>query len=483
MKVGIMLEYLMHINGEAVGASLPKIDVINPANGEKVGTVPNGGKAEAILAIEAANEAFTLWSQLTAYERANYLKKLNDLIIANQEELGKIMTLEMGKPIAQSLGEAIYSASFVEWYAEEAKRIYGETIPSHMNNKRMQVWKKPVGVVGAITPWNFPLAMITRKIAPALAAGCTVVIKPSRESPLTAMKFMELVEEANFPKGVVNVVTGSSSQIVGEMMENPIVRKVTFTGSTEVGKLLIEQSAKNVTKLSLELGGHAPFIVLDDANIDLAVEHAIVSKFRNTGQTCVCANRVYVQEDVYDEFVEKFAERVSNLNVGDTFDQSVEIGPLINESGLEKVTHQVEEAVEKGAKVVTGGKRLDYSGYYYAPTVIRDVDHSMEIMYEETFGPVAPVQKIKTDKEAIELANNTPYGLAAYLFTESVSRGINIIEQLDYGIVGWNDGLPSAAQAPFGGMKESGYGREGGREGIEAFLETQYVSIGINTKK
>lgn len=469
----------MHINGEEVGAQLPKIDVVNPANGEKVGTVPNGGKEEAKLAIEAAHEAFKTWSQLTAYDRSNYLKKLNDLIIANQDELGKIMTLEMGKPIAQSIGEAVYAASFVEWYAEEGKRIYGETIPPHVTNKRMQVWKKPVGVVGAITPWNFPLAMITRKIAPALAAGCTVVVKPSRESPLSAMKFMELVNEAGFPKGVVNVVTGSSSQIVGEMMENPLVRKVTFTGSTEVGKLLIEQSAINVTKLSLELGGHAPFIVLDDANIDLAVEHAIMSKFRNTGQTCVCANRIYVQEKVYDEFVEKFSERVRKLNVGDTFDQSVDIGPLINESGLEKVAQHVEDAIEKGAKVVTGGSRLNSNGYYYSPTVIRDVDRSMEIMYEETFGPVAPVQKIITDEEAIELANNTPYGLAAYLFTESVSRGINIIEKLDYGIVGWNDGLPSAAQAPFGGMKESGYGREGGHEGIDAFLETQYVSIGI----
>lgn len=470
----------MYINGEDVGAELPKIDVINPANGEKVGSVPNGGKAEAKRAIEAAHTAFSTWTRLTAYERSNYLKKLNDLILENQEELAKTMTLEMGKPISQSIGEAVYAATFVEWYAEEAKRIYGETIPSHMTNKRMQVWKKPVGVVGAITPWNFPLAMITRKIAPALAAGCTVVVKPSRESPLTALKFMELINEAGFPKGVVNIVTGSSSQIVGEMMENPLVRKVTFTGSTEVGKLLIEQSAKNVTKLSLELGGHAPFIVLDDANIDLAVEHAIISKFRNTGQTCVCANRIFVQEKVYDAFVEKFAERVRKLNVGDTFDKSVDIGPLINESGLEKVAHHVQEAVEKGAQVVTGGNRLASKGFYYAPTVIRDVDPSMEIMREETFGPVAPVQKIKTDEEAVALANDTPYGLAAYLFTENVARGIRIIEQLDYGIVGWNDGLPSAAQAPFGGMKESGYGREGGREGMEAFLETQYVSIGLS---
>lgn len=344
----------------------------------------------------------------------------------------------------------------------------------------MQVWKKPVGVVGAITPWNFPLAMITRKIAPALAAGCTVIVKPSRESPLTAMKFIELVERAGFPPGVVNVVTGSSSQIVGEMMDDARVRKVTFTGSTEVGKLFIEQSAKNVTKLSLELGGHAPFIVLDDANVDAAVEHVLASKFRNTGQTCVCANRIFVQASVYESFVEKFSKRVSEMSVGDGLDEAVEIGPLINKDGLQKVAHQVEDAVKKGAKVVTGGNKLEREGLFYAPTVIRDVNSSMEIMYEETFGPVAPIQKITTDKEAIELANDTPFGLAAYVFTENMSRGMNVIEQLDFGIVGWNDGLPSAAQAPFGGMKDSGYGREGGKEGIEAFLETQYVSIGLS---
>lgn len=473
------MDYLMHINGELVGENLGKIEVRNPANGELVGTVPNGGKEEAVMAIDAAYEAFNSWSKLTAYERANYLKKLNDLIIENEQELGKIMTLEMGKPITQSVGEATYAASFVEWYAEEAKRVYGETIPSHIASKRMQVWRKPVGVVGAITPWNFPLAMITRKIAPALAAGCTVVIKPSKESPLTAMKFMELVEQVGFPKGVINVVTGSSSQIVGEMMNNPKVRKVTFTGSTEVGKLLIEQSAKNVTKLSLELGGHAPFIVLDDANIDLAVKHVIASKFRNAGQTCVCANRIFVQAGVYEEFVEKFAQQVSKMHVGDGLDESVEIGPLINEGGLTKVSSQVEDAVTKGAKVVTGGNRIDGDGLFYQPTVIRDVDNSMVIMKEETFGPVAPVQKIETDEEAIELANSTEFGLAAYVFTENVARGINVIEQLDFGIVGWNDGLPSAAQAPFGGMKESGFGREGGHEGMDAFLETQYVSIGL----
>lgn len=473
------MDYLMYINGENVGEALAKIDVLNPANGQRVGSVPNGGKDEAIRAIEAASDSLANWSQITAYERSAYLKKLNALLHEHKDELGKIMTLEMGKPITQSVGEVIYAASFVEWYAEEAKRIYGETIPSHDPNKRMQVWKKPIGVVGAITPWNFPLAMITRKIAPALAAGCTVVVKPSRESPLTAMKFMELVKKAGFPAGVVNMITGSSSAIVGEMMADERVRKVTFTGSTEIGKLLIEQSAQTVKKLSLELGGHAPFIVLDDAKLDLAVEHVLASKFRNAGQTCVCANRIYVQEQVYEAFVEKFAKRVSEMKVGDGLDEAVEIGPLINEAGLEKVSLQVDDAVDKGATVVTGGSKLKGEGLFYKPTVLRDVDQSMDIMFEETFGPIAPIQRIKTDDEALELANSTPFGLAAYVFTESVSRGTRLIEGLDFGIIGWNDGLPSAAQAPFGGMKESGYGREGGKDGIEAFLETQYLSIGL----
>src|SRR5699024_9891478 len=376
-------------------------------------------------------------------------------------------------------GEVVYGASFVEWYAEEAKRVYGETIPSHAANKRLQVWKKPVGVVAAITPWNFPLAMITRKIAPALAAGCTVIIKPSKESPITAVKFMELAEQAGFPEGVINLVTGSSTEIVGEMMDNEKVRKITFTGSTEVGKLLIEQSAKQVKRLSLELGGHAPFIVLDDANLDKAVEGVLASKFRNGGQTCVCANRIYVQSGIYEQFIDKFAEKVRLLSVGNGL-EDIDIGPLINEDGLKKVKHHVEDAVQKGASVVTGGNRIEGKGTFYEPTVLRDIDPSMVIMQEETFGPVAPIQKIESNEEAAELANSTEYGLAAYLFTENVSRGTKLIEQLDFGIVGWNDGVPSAAQAPFGGMKESGIGREGGHEGMDAFIETQYVSIGLD---
>lgn len=468
----------MVINGEKTGLNLEKIDVLNPATNKLVGTIPNGGKEEADQAVEAAYEAFKQWSEKTAYERATYLQKLNGLILENQDEFARTMTLEMGKPLNESKGEVVYAASFVEWYAEEAKRVYGETIPSHASNKRLQVWKKPVGVVAAITPWNFPLAMITRKIAPALAAGCTVIIKPSKESPITAIKFMELVEKAGFLRGVINLVTGSSSKIVGAMMENEKVRKITFTGSTEIGKLLIEQSAKQVKRLSLELGGHAPFIVLDDANINKAVEGVLASKFRNGGQTCVCANRIYVQTGIYDQFVEKFAEKVKKLKVGDGLDE-VDIGPLINEDGLQKVENHIKDAVEKGASLVTGGNRIEGNGTFFEPTVLRDIDPSMIIMQEETFGPVAPIQKIESDEEAAELANSTEYGLAAYVFTENVSRGTKLIEKLDFGIVGWNDGVPSAAQAPFGGMKESGVGREGGHEGMDAFLETQYVSIGI----
>ena len=475
-----MENYAMHINGNWVGEELDTLSVINPANNETVGTVPVGGEAEANKAIEAAHHAFGAWSKLTAYERSAYLERLHDLMLENQEELAQIMTLEMGKPIHESRGEVNYAASFIKWFAEEGKRIYGETIPAHVKGKRLQVWRKPVGVVAAITPWNFPAAMLTRKMGPALAAGCTVIMKPSSESPITAVKLMELCEEAGFPKGVVNLVTGSSSKIAKALMEDNRVRKITFTGSTEVGKILIRQSADQVKRLSLELGGHAPLIVLDDADIDTAVAGAIASKFRNAGQTCICANRVYVQSGVYEEFLEKFSKKVEKLTVGNGLDESVDIGPLINQAGLEKVTRHVDEAVAKGASVVTGGKSItDQGGVFYSPTVIGDVDPSMVIMQEETFGPVAPVQKVETEAEAIAFANDTPYGLAAYVFTESVARGMQVIEQLDYGIVGWNDGAPSAAQVPFGGMKESGIGREGGREGIEEFLESQYVSIGM----
>lgn len=470
----------MVVNGEKIGADLDKIDVINPATNEKIGSVPNGQGHEAKLAIDAAHDAFKTWSKTTAYERASLLHQLKDLLNEATEDFAETMTKEMGKPYKESKGEVSYAASFIDWYAEEGKRVYGETVPSHVANKRMQVWKKPVGVVAAITPWNFPLAMITRKIAPALAVGCTVIIKPSKESPLTAVKFMDLVEKAGFPPGVINLVTGSSSKIVGEIMNNEKVRKITFTGSTEVGKILIEQSANQVKRLSLELGGHAPFIILDDANLDQAIKGVLSSKFRNSGQTCVCANRIYVQSAIYEQFIKGFSEAVQALKIGEGIDTSVDIGPLINEEGLEKVDNQVKDAVGKGASVVTGGKRHGDIGSFYQPTVIRDVTESMVIMNEETFGPIAPIQKVETEEEAIRLANNTPFGLAAYVFTKDIARGTKLIEALDYGIVGWNDGLPSAAQVPFGGMKESGFGREGGHEGMDSFLETQYVSIGLD---
>lgn len=476
-----MKHHLMYINGEWLGGDLEKLDVINPANGQIVGSVPIGGEEEANVAIDAAYDAFQTWSQTTAYERANYLKRLYELMIEHRDDLAQTMTMEMGKPINESIGEVTSAAAFLEWFAEEGKRVYGEILPTHTTSKRLQVWKKPVGVVAAITPWNFPAAMLARKMGPALAAGCTIVIKPSSESPLTAIKMIELCEKAGFPKGVINLVTGSSSKIGKAIMENEKIRKVTFTGSTEVGKILIEQSAHQVKRLSLELGGHAPLIVLNDANVDLAVKGTIASAFRNAGQTCVCANRIYVQSGIHDEFVEKFSEAVSQLKVGNGTDVNVDIGPLVNRASLEKVSHHVEDALSKGATLMTGGKLITKDGgTFYAPTVLSNANPSMVIMKEETFGPVAPIQKVETIEEAIVLANDTPYGLAAYVFTDSIAIGTRLIEQLNFGIVGWNDGTPSAVQAPFGGMKESGVGREGGREGIEAFLESQYVSIAIS---
>ena len=476
----IVKAYGNYINGEWVGKDLPTRDVVNPVTNEVIGYVPNGGTKETKEAIEAAHFAFLSWSQTTAYERGKLLRQLHELVLENKEELAKTMTLEMGKPIRESRGEVDSVASFLDWYAEEGKRIYGETIPSHNTNKRLQVWKKPVGVVGAITPWNFPAGMLARKMGPALAAGCTIVIKPSSESPLTAIKIVELCEQAGFPKGVVNLVTGSSQEIGDELMANPKVRKITFTGSTEVGKQLIEQSAAQVKRLSLELGGHAPVIILDDANIDLAVRESVASAFRNTGQTCVCANRIYVQEGIHDQFVEKYVEAVQALKVENSLEETAEIGPLINKSSLNKVIEHVEDAVQKGAKVACGGERLQELGEnFYKPTVLCNVDSSMIVMHEETFGPLAPIQKISSIEEAAALANDTPYGLAAYVFTNNVSKGMKLIEKLEYGIIGWNDGVPSTTQAPFGGMKESGVGREGGHEGIEPYIESQFVSINL----
>lgn len=475
-----MLEKLNYINGEWIGSELDSMQVVNPATEELVGTVPKGGTSETREAINAAHQAFKTWSQTTAYERAGLLNKLHQLLLKNKDDLAELMTIEMGKPINESKGEVEYSASFIDWFANEGKRTYGQTIPTHDSGKRLQVWKQPVGVVAAITPWNFPLAMLTRKMAPALAAGCSLVIKPSSESPLTALRLIELCEEAGFPKGVINIVTGSSSLIGNEILNNQKVRKITFTGSTEVGKYLMEKGAQQIKRLSLELGGHAPIIVLDDADIDKAVQGSIASKFRNSGQTCICGNRFYVQSSIYEEFNKRFTEEVQKLQIGNGIEESNQIGPLINKSAVTKVEKHVQDAVEKGGKVTFGGSvATEIGDTFYYPTVIRDANDSMLIMNEETFGPVAPIQKFENDDEVVQYANSTPYGLAAYVFTESNSRGIKLIEKLNYGIVGWNDGAPSAAHAPFGGMKESGMGREGGQQGIEDFLEKQYVSIGI----
>ena len=468
----------MFIDGEWTGTELPTFDVINPANGEVIAAVPNGGKEEAKKAVDAAYNAFLSWSKKTAGERSALLYKWHRLIDEHKEEIGEIMTREQGKPLKEAIGEVDYANSFISWYAEEGKRIYGETIPASHENKRILVLKQPVGVVAAITPWNFPAAMITRKVAPALAAGCTVVVKPAEQTPLTAFKLAELAEKAGIPKGVLNIITGNPQEIGETWLADERVRKITFTGSTEVGKILMRGAADTVKKVSLELGGQAPFIVLDDANIEKAVAGAIASKFRNAGQTCVCANRIYVHEKIVESFTQKMAEAVQQLKMGNGLDQGVEIGPLIDENAVKKVERHIEDAVEKGGKVVIGGKKADqYKGFFFEPTVITNVTDEMLCMNEETFGPLAPITTFQSIEEVIQRANDTPYGLAAYVFTENISKAIQITEQLEYGIVGLNDGLPSVAQAPFGGFKQSGLGREGGHHGMEEFLETKFVSI------
>ncbi|MGG1480606.1 NAD-dependent succinate-semialdehyde dehydrogenase [Bacillus smithii] len=468
----------MFIDGEWTGTELPTFDVINPANGEVIAAVPNGGKEEAKKAVDAAYNAFLSWSKKTAGERSALLYKWHQLIDEHKEEIGEIMTREQGKPLKEAIGEVDYANSFISWYAEEGKRIYGETIPASHENKRILVLKQPVGVVAAITPWNFPAAMITRKVAPALAAGCTVVVKPAEQTPLTAFKLAELAEKAGIPKGVLNIITGNPQEIGETWLADERVRKITFTGSTEVGKILMRGAADTVKKVSLELGGQAPFIVLDDANIEKAVAGAIASKFRNAGQTCVCANRIYVHEKIVESFTQKMAEAVQQLKMGNGLDQGVEIGPLIDENAVKKVERHIEDAVEKGGKVVIGGKKADqYKGFFFEPTVITNVTDEMLCMNEETFGPLAPITTFQSIEEVIQRANDTPYGLAAYVFTENISKAIQITEQLEYGIVGLNDGLPSVAQAPFGGFKQSGLGREGGHHGMEEFLETKFVSI------
>lgn len=454
------------------------IPVENPANGERLGTVPKMGAAETRRAIAAADAALPAWRAKTAKERAGILRKWFELMMANQEDLARLMTAEQGKPLTESRGEIAYAASFIEWFAEEGKRIYGDTIPSHGADKRIIVLKQPIGVCGAITPWNFPAAMITRKAGPALASGCTMVLKPASQTPYSALALCELAERAGVPKGVFSCVTGAAKEIGGEITANPIVRKVTFTGSTEIGKLLMAQCAGTVKKTSMELGGNAPFIVFDDADLDAAVKGAIASKYRNAGQTCVCANRLLVQDGVYDAFAKKLAEAVSALKVGNGTEAGTTIGPLIDMKAIEKVEQHVADAVKKGAKIVVGGKRHSLGGSFFQPTVLADVTTDMVVTREETFGPVAPLFRFKTDAEAIRMANDTEFGLAAYFYSRDIGRVWRVAEALEYGIVGINEGIISTEIAPFGGVKESGIGREGSKYGIEEFLEVKYLCLG-----
>ncbi|MAW88259.1 MAG: succinate-semialdehyde dehydrogenase (NADP(+)) [Phyllobacteriaceae bacterium] len=461
------------VGGEWVGDAV--LPVTNPATGEVIAKVPDFGEAEAKGAILAAKVAFPRWSGLLAKERAVILRRWFDLIVEHADELAKILTTEQGKPLAEARGEILYAASFIEFYAEEAKRIYGETIPSHIKDGRIVVIRQPVGVVTAITPWNFPAAMITRKVGPALAAGCTAVVKPALETPLTAFALAMLAQEAGLPAGVLNVITGDAKAIGKAFCETPDVRTLSFTGSTPVGKLLMRQCASTVKKLGLELGGNAPFIVFDDADIDAAVQGAIASKFRNAGQTCVCANRLYVQNGVYDRFADKLAAEVARLKVGNGMEEGVAQGPLISEVAVAKVEEHVADAVSKGARIAVGGKRHECGGTYYAPTVLRDVDQSMIVAREETFGPVAPLFRFKTEADVIAMANDTEFGLAAYFYARDIGRVWRVAEALEYGMVAINSGLLSTEVAPFGGVKESGIGREGSRHGIEEYTELKYL--------
>jgi succinate-semialdehyde dehydrogenase/glutarate-semialdehyde dehydrogenase len=438
------------------------------------------GVDEAKRAIEGARIAQKPWAAKTGKERAAILRKWNDLMVANADDLGAILTAEMGKPIAEGKGEILYGASFVEWFAEEAKRVYGETIPGHQPDKRITVIKQPIGVVASITPWNFPNAMIARKVAPALAAGCAFVSRPATETPLSALAMALLAERAGVPKGVFSVITSTKSSAIGkEFCSNPTIRKITFTGSTEVGRILMRQSSDQVMKVSMELGGNAPFIVFDDADLDKAVEGAMISKYRNNGQTCVCANRIYVQASVYDAFAQKLATAVSAMKIGDGFGEGINAGPLINSAAVEKVEQHIADAVSKGAKIVAGGNRSNLGGTFFEPTVLTGVNKSMMVTQDETFGPVAPLFKFETEEEVIEQANDTIFGLASYFYANDIGRVHRVAEALEYGMVGINTGLISTEVAPFGGVKQSGIGREGSRHGIEDYLEMKYMCLSI----
>jgi len=469
-----------YINGKWVGDNTEsRFEVTNAYTNEVISTLPEMGKKETNDAIEAANIAWPNWRNKTAKERAAILKKWFDLIMENQEDLAILMTAEQGKPIAEARGEVGYGASFIEWFAEEGKRTYGEVIPTPSNDRRIIVIKQPIGVVAAITPWNFPIAMITRKCAPALAAGCPVVIKPASETPLSALAIAELADQAGIPKGVLNVVVGTkASEIGAALTDSPIVRKLSFTGSTAVGKILTRNCADTMKKVSMELGGNAPFIVFDDADLDSAVSGALISKFRNTGQTCVCSNRILVQEGIYDEFVTRLADSVKTLNVGNGMEEGINQGPLISQKALDKVKDHISDAIDRGAVIVAGGKPHQSGGTMFEPTVISNVDASMKVASEETFGPLAPIFKFSTEQEAIDMANDTEFGLASYFYTSNVNRIWRVSEALEYGMVGVNEGVISNEVAPFGGVKESGLGREGSHYGIDDFLELKYICMG-----
>ena len=475
-----LLRQQVYIDGGWVDAdSGARHPVRNPANGEVIAQVPDCGAAETRRAIEAAHAALPKWRALTAKERARLLRRWYDLIMEHQEDLARILTLEMGKPLAEARGEIAYGASYIEWFAEEGKRVYGEIIPEPVPGRRILVTREPVGVAATITPWNFPNAMITRKAGAALAAGCTVVSKPAEASPLSALALAELADRAGLPDGVFNVITTARAAMVGdEMCANPLVRKLSFTGSTAVGKLLMKQCASTLKRLSLELGGNAPFIVFDDADLDAAVQGAMASKYRNAGQTCVCANRLLVQDGIYDTFVERLGKSVAELRVGSGLDEGVQQGPLINAKAVEKVEQHIQDALDKGARLVTGGKRHEKGGNFFQPTVLADVTPAMRCAREETFGPLAPVFRFHTEEEAIRMANDTEFGLASYFYARDIGRVWRVADALEYGIVGINEGIISTEVAPFGGMKESGYGREGSRHGIEEYLETKYRCMG-----
>jgi succinate-semialdehyde dehydrogenase / glutarate-semialdehyde dehydrogenase len=479
LKDGALLRQQCLVDGQWIDAdSSATNNVVNPATGARIGTVPVLGESETRRAIEAANKAWPAWRSKTAKERSAIIRKWSELQLAHADDLALILTSEQGKPLAEAKGEITIGAAYTEWFAEEARRVYGDVIPTIGNDRRLVVIKEPVGVCAAITPWNFPSSMITRKVSPALAAGCTVVIKPAQATPYSALALAELAQRAGFPPGVLNVLTGKAAAIGGEMTSNPLVRKLSFTGSTEIGRLLMKQASSTVKKISLELGGNAPFIVFDDADLDAAAEGAMVSKYRNAGQTCVCANRLFVHDKVYDAFAAKLAERVRALKVGPGTEAGVTQGPLINRAALDKVEEHVADATAHGAKVAIGGKRHALGGTFYEPTVLTDVTPDMKIFREETFGPVAPLIRFSTDAEVIELANRTEFGLASYFYSRDIGRIWRVAEALEYGMVGVNTGMITTEVAPFGGVKQSGLGREGSKYGIDEYVEVKYVCMG-----